>query len=96
MFLKRIVFVVTVVGLLLGATAARAQDSGALLDLLVKKGIITDQEAEDVRADLVKENAATAAGKLKLSTLGHRARAVWGHARALRSAQRQDRSSGHD
>ena len=68
MFLKRIVFVVTVVGLLLGATAARAQDSGALLDLLVKKGVITDQEAEDVRADLVKENAATAAGKLKLST----------------------------
>ena len=36
--------------------------------MLVKKGVITDQEAEDVRADLVKENAATSAGKLKLST----------------------------
>ena len=68
MFLKKIMFVVTAVSLLLGAAAARAQDNGALLDLLVKKGLITDQEAEEVRADLVKENAATSAGKLKLST----------------------------
>jgi len=68
MFMKRIVLVVMAVSLLLGAAAARAQDSGALLDLLVKKGVISDQEAEDVRADLVKENSATAAGKLKLST----------------------------
>lgn len=67
MFLKRIVFVVMAAGLFVGATA-RAQDSGALLELLVKKGLITDQEAEDVRADLVKENAATSAGKIKLST----------------------------
>jgi hypothetical protein len=68
MFLKKFVFVVTAVSLLLSAAAARAQDSGALLDLLVKKGLITDQEAEDVRADLVKESASTSAGKLKLST----------------------------
>src|SRR5712671_1221662 len=68
MFCKRIALMVTAVSLILGATAARGQDSGALLELLVKKGIITDQEAEDVRADLVKENAATSAGKLKLST----------------------------
>ena len=54
--------------LLLSGAAARAQDNGALLELLVKKGLITDQEAEDVRADLVRENAATPAGKLKLST----------------------------
>jgi hypothetical protein len=56
------------VSLILGAVTVRAQDSGALLELLVKKGLITDQEAEDVRADLVKEHAATSAGKLKLST----------------------------
>ena len=68
MFCKKIIFIAMAVGLILSAAAARAQDSGALLDLLVKKGLITDQEAEDVRADLVKENAATAAGKLKLST----------------------------
>jgi hypothetical protein len=48
--------------------AARAQDAGALLDLLVRKKIITDQEAEEVRAELVKESASTAAGKWKLST----------------------------
>src|SRR5262249_37487474 len=54
--------------LFLGSSAVRAQDNGALLDLLVKKGLITDQEAEEVRADLTKENASTPAGKLKLST----------------------------
>ena len=52
----------------LGGTAARAQDAGALLDLLVKKKLITDQEAEEVRSDLVKESAETSAGKWKLST----------------------------
>jgi hypothetical protein len=68
MFCKRIVSIAMAVSLILGAVTVRAQDSGALLDLLVKKGLITDQEAEDVRADLVKEHAATSAGKLKLST----------------------------
>jgi hypothetical protein len=37
--------------LLLGSALARAQDNGALLDLLVRKGLINDQEAEEVRAD---------------------------------------------
>src|SRR4051794_23546461 len=65
---KRIVSIAMAVGLTLGAVTVRAQDSGALLDLLVRKGLITDQEAEEVRADLTKENAASSAGKLKLST----------------------------
>src|SRR5712691_11185122 len=68
MFFTKILFIATVTSLMLGGAVVRAQDSGALLDLLVRKGLITDQEAEDVRADLVKENAATAAGKMKLST----------------------------
>lgn len=33
-----------------------AQDSGPLLDALVRKGILTNQEAEDLRADLVRDN----------------------------------------
>ena len=42
---------------ILGSTAlTRAQDSGALLDALIKKGILSNQEAEDIRADLVREN----------------------------------------
>jgi len=52
----------------LGGLAARAQDAGALLDLLVRKKIITDQEAEEVRVELTKEVATTSAGKWKLST----------------------------
>lgn len=54
--------------LALASNLAHAQDSGPLLDLLVKKKILTDQEAEDVRAELVKENANTSAGKLNLSS----------------------------
>ena len=54
---------------LLCAGTALAQDSGPLIDLLVKKGIINDQEGEELRADLVKDFAAnTAAGKLNLSS----------------------------
>jgi hypothetical protein len=50
------------------ATAALAQDSGPLIDLLVKKGIINDQEGEDLRAELSKDFAASPAGKLNLSS----------------------------
>ncbi len=51
------------------ASAAFAQDSGPLIDLLVKKGLVNDQEAENLRAELVKDFAAnTSAGKLDLSS----------------------------
>jgi polyhydroxyalkanoate synthesis regulator phasin len=58
------------VGTLLAvARPALAQDSGPLVDLLVKKGIVTDQEAEELRAELVKDFAAnSSAGKLNLSS----------------------------
>src|SRR6266699_4282030 len=46
----------------------RAQDAGALLDLLVRKKLINDQEAEEVRAELTKEAATTSGGKWKLSS----------------------------
>ncbi|MEI6560618.1 MAG: putative porin [Verrucomicrobiota bacterium] len=49
------------------ATVASAQDSGALLDALVRKKVLSSQEAEDVRADLIRESAASNAGKLQLS-----------------------------
>ncbi len=32
------------------------QESAALIDALIRKGILTNQEAEDIRADLVREN----------------------------------------
>ena len=51
------------------AGPAFAQDSGPLIDSLVKKGLNNDQEAEDLRADLVKDFASsTSAGKLNLSS----------------------------
>lgn len=59
----------TTAAFLCGAGLALAQDSGPLIDILVKKGIVNDQEAEELRADLVKDFAAnTSAGKLNLGT----------------------------
>lgn len=47
-------------GLLLAAAAA-AQDSAALVNALIRKGILTNQEAEEIRADLMVENAPVSA-----------------------------------
>ena len=66
-FMKKLTLAAAALCVALGGTVARAQDAGALLDLLVKKKLITDQEAEEVRTELVKESASTAAGKWKLS-----------------------------
>jgi Putative porin len=66
--MKKLTLAAAALCLALGGTVARAQDAGALLDLLVKKRLISDQEAEEVRTELVKESANTAAGKWKLST----------------------------
>lgn len=65
--MKKLTLAAAVLCVALGGTAARAQEAGALLDLLVRKHILTDQEAEEVRSELVKESASTAAGKWKLS-----------------------------
>ncbi len=65
--LKRFIYILAATSFIFSGIVARAQDAGALLDLLVRKKIITDQEAEEVRAELTKETATTSAGKLKLS-----------------------------
>lgn len=51
--LKAIVFAS---GFFAAATFGLAQESGALIDALIRKGILTNQEAEDIRADLVRES----------------------------------------
>ncbi len=68
MFVKKSLHAAIAAALLWSGAAARAQDNGALLDLLVRKQIITDQEAEDIRGELTKDFSATPAGKMKLST----------------------------
>lgn len=67
MFAKKLIFTAILATLAMGGITARAQESGALLDLLVRKKIITDQEAEELRGELTKDFAATPAGKLKIS-----------------------------
>jgi hypothetical protein len=53
--------------LVAGQPTAQAQDAGALVDVLVRKGVLTNQEADDVRADLSRDLSQTSAGKIKLS-----------------------------
>jgi hypothetical protein len=43
-------------GLIVAGSVSFAQDSGALIDALIRKGILTNQEAEDIRADLVRDS----------------------------------------
>lgn len=50
------------------ASTAQAQDSGPLIDALVRKGILTDQEGEELRADLVRDFGTTSPGKLDISS----------------------------
>lgn len=64
---KKIALIAVLAGFLLPSMSIFAQDAGALLDLLVKKKLITDQEAEEVRAELTKQVSETSGGKWKLS-----------------------------
>jgi len=65
---KKITLIAALVSFLLPSMSILAQDAGALLDLLVKKKLITDQEAEEVRAELTKQVSETSGGKWKMST----------------------------
>ena len=51
----------------LGSVSAHAQDANALVNILVKKGILSDQEATEVRAEMQKEVSQSPAGKINLS-----------------------------
>ncbi|MEO5959431.1 MAG: porin, partial [Opitutaceae bacterium] len=55
--------------LLAFTSGLRAQDNASLLNALVRKGILTDQEAEDLRADVAKENTAALASTSKSPNL---------------------------
>ena len=64
---KKIALFAVIISFLVPSISIFAQDAGALLDLLVKKKLITDQEAEEVRAELTKQVSETSGGKWKLS-----------------------------
>src|SRR5438445_7272642 len=68
MLTKKIALIAVIGSFLVPSMSMFAQDAGALLDLLVKKRLISDQEAEEVRAELTKEAATTSGGKWKLSS----------------------------
>jgi len=69
--LKFAAFAVGAAATALSGLNAHAQTSEALMEALVRKGILTEQEAEDIKADLAKENKqyvkVRAAGKETMS-----------------------------
>ncbi|PWT85951.1 MAG: hypothetical protein C5B58_02255, partial [Acidobacteria bacterium] len=69
MLIKKLTFAAVAFFFAFTGTASRGQDAGPLFDLLVRKRLITDQEAEEVRTELVKESASTAAGPSETSSL---------------------------
>src|ERR1700730_2066948 len=52
--------------LALAAMTARGADDSALLDALVRKGVLTNKEAEQIQAESVKESAGVSAGKIQV------------------------------
>jgi Putative porin len=94
MFTKKFIFIAVAMIFALGTMSVHAQEAGALLDLLVKKHLITDQEAEEVRAELAKEVSTTSAGKWKLSTPINELE-LYGDAR-MRYEYRGGRTAGDD
>lgn len=58
-----------VAGLVAVAPPLVAQDNAALLNLLVRKGVLSDQEADDIRSDLAKENSAALVTTSKTNNL---------------------------
>ena len=81
---KRFIYILAAASFIFGGVAARAQDAGALLDLLVRKKIISDQEAEEVRAELTKEACSDFGGKMETVHANHGAGTLWRRAIALR------------
>src|SRR3954471_23048432 len=65
---KKIALIAVLAAFVVPSMSIFAQDAGALLDLMVKKKLITDQEAEEVRAELTKQVSETSGGKWKLSS----------------------------
>jgi hypothetical protein len=57
MLIKPCLFIATATSLLFAPIVAHAQDASALLDLLVKKKIVTEKEAQSLRADLAKQSS---------------------------------------
>jgi hypothetical protein len=74
MSIKYCLLIATATALLFAPCVGRAQDASALLDLLVKKKIVTEKEAQALRADLAKQKSAPVTAtvntgdKWKLST----------------------------
>src|SRR5205807_5973054 len=68
MLTKKFVLIAVIVSFLVPPMSMFAQDAGALLDLMVRKRLITDQEAEEVRSELTKQVSETSGGKWKLSS----------------------------
>ena len=69
MLLKKTQWFALLAGAALAAGPVLAQDNSTLLNALVRKGILTEQEADDMRSDLAKENTAALVSTSKSANL---------------------------
>jgi Putative porin len=53
-------------GLAIAAVSSQAANDSALLDALVRKGVLTNKEAEEIQAETIKESAGATAGKIQV------------------------------
>jgi hypothetical protein len=67
MGLKTVTLIIVTAIFGFGTLSIHAEDTDALLDLLVRKKLITAKEASEVRAEINKEVTSSSAGKWKLS-----------------------------
>ena len=66
--IRPLVLAVSALTLALSLPRAAAQDNSALIDALVREGVLTQEKAENIRTDLQRDLATTSAGKIKLSS----------------------------
>jgi polyhydroxyalkanoate synthesis regulator phasin len=54
--------------LVTGRALAEGADGGALIDALVKKGVLSSQEGEDIRSEMMNDYAGTPGGFLSVGS----------------------------
>src|SRR5438046_2721240 len=68
MFYKRpLTFAATLALACLAASTVHGQEAAALIDALVREGVLTPQKAEKIRADVERDAVQSSANKIKLS-----------------------------
>ncbi|MDR2462273.1 MAG: putative porin [Verrucomicrobiales bacterium] len=73
---------------------AEGADGGALIDALIKKGVLTSQEGEEIRAEMLNDYATTPGGFLSVGSSAVKGLKLYGDARVRYEYDQQARTNG--